>query len=168
MTYDILKQVGGFDSNEKFSNDVPRGAKPGLIGHISAEHLKRRSKRAVHRPAPGGKPGQGQAEAAARDREKLSTKPVNKNAPEMGRFLLSKALHYADTLPAFPPIMVVDFDETMHDGVFPDKGDPMPGVEEGLDWYHRYGGTIILWTCRGGRYLNQAFKWMNAHCPMTT
>jgi hypothetical protein len=118
VTYDILRAEGGFDSYEKFSNDVPRGAKSGLIGHISAEHLKRRSKRAVHRPAPGGKPSQGQAEAAAvkdKDRE-VTSKPTFKSAlsPD-GRFLLYKAVQYAGTLNTFPLIMAVDFDETIHD-----------------------------------------------------
>lgn len=80
-----------------------------------------------------------------------------------GLGLLNKSISFSNlgTLDFWPKILAVDYDETIHDGKFPEIGDPMPGVHTTLRWYHKHGGEIILWTCREGDKLIEAVRWMD-------
>lgn len=57
-------------------------------------------------------------------------------------------------------IIAIDFDGTMHDGEYPFIGEPRKDVAEVLQALHEDGHTLILWTCRVGRPLDEALEWM--------
>jgi hypothetical protein len=51
------------------------------------------------------------------------------------------------------PTICVDFDGTLHDGVFPNLGKPMPGAKEALALFRAVGFYIVVFSCRtAGRY----------------
>jgi len=52
----------------------------------------------------------------------------------------------------FKPRIVVDFDGTIADDVFPEMGDPRPGVIEALNKLKKEGFEIIIHSCRTGSY----------------
>lgn len=55
------------------------------------------------------------------------------------------------------PILAVDFDGTItQDNDFPNLGPVKKDCAEVLRRLHGWGCIIILWTCRGGKYLDEA------------
>ena len=56
-------------------------------------------------------------------------------------------------------IIAVDFDGTMEDGGWPGIGQPRIKVIEKLKEEQANGSKLILWTCRGGEYLDDAVEW---------
>lgn len=63
-------------------------------------------------------------------------------------------------------IIAIDFDGTIasdkydHDGGAP--GDELPGTIAVIKELQAAGHTLILWTCRGGEWLQQAVDWLAA------
>ena len=56
-------------------------------------------------------------------------------------------------------IIAVDFDGTIVEHKFPEIGEELPGAIETLNALQSSGHSIILWTCRGNEYLEQAVSW---------
>lgn len=56
-------------------------------------------------------------------------------------------------------IIAVDFDGTMEDGGWPGIGQPRLEVINKLKEERDNGSKLILWTCRGGQYLDDAVEW---------
>lgn len=56
-------------------------------------------------------------------------------------------------------IIAVDFDGTLCKSNWPDIGDPNHKLIEYLIGEQKSGSKIILWTCRCGKYLNNAIDW---------
>lgn len=55
------------------------------------------------------------------------------------------------------PVLAVDFDGTItRENCYPACLELMPGAVESLNLLHELGCTIILWTCRSGKYLEDA------------
>ena len=52
----------------------------------------------------------------------------------------------------FKPRIVIDFDGTIADDVFPEMGNPRPGVIEALNKLKKEGFEIIIHSCRTGSY----------------
>lgn len=52
--------------------------------------------------------------------------------------------------------IAVDFDGTIVENCYPQIGKPMPFAFETLRALQRKGCTLILWTCREGRLLDEA------------
>lgn len=86
--YDILKMEGGFESYEKYSNDVPKGSKPRLI--------ERHTDMGSDKAASGRRTANGQnsRDTGQNNKGKRAKKEdeINKNASSLidGRFLLRK------------------------------------------------------------------------------
>lgn len=55
-------------------------------------------------------------------------------------------------------IYAVDFDGTLHFGEYPDIGKPNTALIDYLRMKQLTGSKIILWTCRCGRYLDDAVR----------
>lgn len=55
--------------------------------------------------------------------------------------------------------IAVDFDGCLHSGVYPDIGLPNSDAINRLIDNQNAGGKVILWTCRGGRDLEDAVIW---------
>lgn len=63
-------------------------------------------------------------------------------------------------------IIAVDFDGTIatSDGNEPYSiGEPMPDALDTLRRLKRDGHTLVLWTCRGDIYLEEALEWLEGH-----
>lgn len=56
--------------------------------------------------------------------------------------------------------IAVDFDGTLHDGAFPNIGNPADGAVEAMRALHKEGHYLILWTCRCGDRLTEAINWL--------
>ena len=54
------------------------------------------------------------------------------------------------------PILAIDFDGTCCEFAYPDIGKPMPGCFETLKDLQTAGYTLILWTCRESKQLEEA------------
>lgn len=65
-----------------------------------------------------------------------------------------------------PYIIAVDFDGTLCEDNFPNIGNPKEDV---IRWVKNqrkglgYNTKIILWTCRNGKYLEEAIEWCKNH-----
>ena len=60
-------------------------------------------------------------------------------------------------------IIAVDFDGTLCENKWPDIGYPNKELIEQLIKAKRRGDKLILWTCRGGDYLDTAIAWCAGH-----
>lgn len=56
------------------------------------------------------------------------------------------------------PIIAVDFDGTLVTNAFPRIGEPKQEVIDMIKRMKSRGAKIILWTCRGGHYLDDALR----------
>ncbi|MDR1501901.1 MAG: hypothetical protein LBT43_05540, partial [Prevotella sp.] len=57
--------------------------------------------------------------------------------------------------------IAVDFDGTLHDGTYPNIGNPIKdaiGVMQALK--HTEDHYLIIWTCREGALLSEAINWL--------
>lgn len=57
-----------------------------------------------------------------------------------------------------PFILAVDFDGTLFEGSYPNKGEPKQDVIDKVKGFKKYGAEIVLWTCREGISLKEAMK----------
>jgi hypothetical protein len=57
-------------------------------------------------------------------------------------------------------IIAVDFDGTLHDGEFPNIGEPMPHAQWVMNQFKEDGHFLIIWTCRCGDRLTDAINWL--------
>lgn len=57
-----------------------------------------------------------------------------------------------------PFILAVDYDGTLFDKSWPDKGTPKHDVINKVKEFKKYGSEIALWTCREGKTLDEAIK----------
>jgi len=55
-------------------------------------------------------------------------------------------------------ILAVDFDGTLFEGSYPEKGDPKQDIIDKVKQFKEEGAEIILWTCRGGDPLKEAVE----------
>lgn len=63
-------------------------------------------------------------------------------------------------------IIAIDFDGTIVRNKFPEPltaEDILPYAKEMINSFHRLGITIILWTCRHGKPLEDAIDFMEKH-----
>lgn len=56
-------------------------------------------------------------------------------------------------------IIAVDFDGTIVEHKYPAIGDPVPGAIAALRRFVKAGAKLILWTMRGGKYLEEAVEY---------
>ena len=56
-------------------------------------------------------------------------------------------------------IIACDFDGTLCEHKYPAIGEPKKNIINLFIKMRRSGYKIILWTCRGGEYLDEAIKW---------
>lgn len=56
-------------------------------------------------------------------------------------------------------IYAVDFDGTLCNSNYPELGEPIDIVIEFCKQRKAEGHKLILWTCRSGRYLDEAVAW---------
>jgi len=57
-------------------------------------------------------------------------------------------------------IIAVDFDGTLHNGVWPAIGEPLPYAVEAMNAIKSDGHTLIIWTCREGLYKEWMISWL--------
>lgn len=57
------------------------------------------------------------------------------------------------------PIIAVDFDGTLVEHMYPKIGKTKKKTLEFILKAQEKGAKIILYTCRGGKYLDEAIKW---------
>lgn len=58
-------------------------------------------------------------------------------------------------------IIAVDFDGTLHDGVYPKIGNPLPSAIDTMQQLkYRENHYLIIWTCREGTLLTEAINWL--------
>lgn len=55
----------------------------------------------------------------------------------------------------------IDFDGTIVQHAFPDVGRLRPDMLNLMRWLRQEGHCIILWTCREGKYLDDAVKFLD-------
>ena len=60
-------------------------------------------------------------------------------------------------------IIAVDFDNTIARTTFPEIHGEIPGAVDVLTRFQSVGHTVILWTCREGKVLNDALLWLADH-----
>lgn len=61
-------------------------------------------------------------------------------------------------------VIAVDFDGTLTDkNIFPQIGEMKEYALEAIHNLQAAGNKIVLWTCREGRYLDDAREWLNEH-----
>ncbi len=60
-------------------------------------------------------------------------------------------------------IIAVDFDNTIARTTFPEIHGEMPGAIATLHNFQKAGHTVILWTCREGKVLEEALLWLAQH-----
>lgn len=53
-------------------------------------------------------------------------------------------------------ILAIDYDGTLFEGSYPDKGNPKQDIIDKVKKFQKAGAEIILWTCRGGEPLKEA------------
>jgi hypothetical protein len=53
-------------------------------------------------------------------------------------------------------ILAVDYDGTLFEGSYPDKGEPKQDIIAKVKQFQDAGAEIVLWTCRGGNPLKEA------------
>ena len=58
-------------------------------------------------------------------------------------------------------IIAVDFDGTLHTGIWPNIGVPAPYAIEVMQRLRKSNHFIILWSCREGQLLTNAINWMS-------
>ena len=58
-------------------------------------------------------------------------------------------------------IIAVDFDGTLHDAEYPNIGEPVKDAVEVMRRIHDDGHTIIIWSCRAGRYYDDMVEWLD-------
>lgn len=63
----------------------------------------------------------------------------------------------------YPKIIAVDFDGCLHDGNWPDIGEPNWDAINELIRRKSNGDKVILWTCREGEQLEEAVMWCLNH-----
>lgn len=56
-------------------------------------------------------------------------------------------------------IIAVDFDGTLTKGLWPDIAEPNTVLINELIHEREHGSKVILWTCRTGKYLQEAIDW---------
>jgi predicted phosphatase len=56
-------------------------------------------------------------------------------------------------------ILCIDFDGTLCEHRFPEIGEPYLWLIEKLKIRRINGDKLILWTCRDGKFLDEAVKW---------
>ena len=56
-------------------------------------------------------------------------------------------------------IYAVDFDGTLCDSNYPELGEPIQSVIDFCIRKQAEGHKLILWTCRCGKYLDEAVAW---------
>lgn len=59
-------------------------------------------------------------------------------------------------------IIAVDFDGTLCQSAYPNIGKPLDYVIDYVKKLKADGCTLILWTCRVGKLLDEAINWCNA------
>lgn len=57
-------------------------------------------------------------------------------------------------------VIAVDFDGTIVEHQFPQIGEMRPGAKDVLQALHKRGVRLIIWTCRSGRFLDEAIAWL--------
>lgn len=57
-----------------------------------------------------------------------------------------------------PFILAVDYDGTLFEGSWPEKGDPKQDVIDKVKLFKKSGAELALWTCREGVSLNEALE----------
>ena len=60
-------------------------------------------------------------------------------------------------------IIAVDFDGTLHTGVWPGIGVPQPYAIDTMNRLNDDGHYLIIWTCRTGDRLTEAINWLLEH-----
>jgi hypothetical protein len=60
-------------------------------------------------------------------------------------------------------ILAVDFDGTLFEGSYPEKGEPKLDIIEKVKEFKKYGSEIILWTCREAKPLEEAIERCKEH-----
>ena len=61
-------------------------------------------------------------------------------------------------------VIAVDFDGCITDkNVFPQIGEMKEYAREAIHNLQAAGHKVVLWTCREGRYLDDAREWLNEH-----
>jgi histidinol phosphatase-like enzyme len=60
-------------------------------------------------------------------------------------------------------VIAVDFDGTLVTDKFPEIGDPIYGTINAVKEEQSRGNKVILWTCRSGKYLEEAVAWAKTH-----
>ncbi|MFV0326912.1 MAG: hypothetical protein ACK5LF_21450 [Bacteroides xylanisolvens] len=61
-------------------------------------------------------------------------------------------------------IIAVDFDGTLHDGEYPNIGNPIKDAIDVMQKLkYREGHYLIIWTCREGILLTEAINWLLAN-----
>lgn len=60
-------------------------------------------------------------------------------------------------------IIAIDFDGVLVENQYPDIGMENPMIVEAAKEYRRLGCKLILWTCRKGKYLQDALNWCKDH-----
>lgn len=56
--------------------------------------------------------------------------------------------------------IAVDFDGTLCENAWPKIGEPNRALIDQLKEEQKAGAVVILWTCREGRLLKEAVKWL--------
>ena len=56
-------------------------------------------------------------------------------------------------------IYAIDFDGVLHDGNYPNIGNPKEEIINKVKEYKKAGNKIILWTCRTDSQLTEAVLW---------
>lgn len=62
-----------------------------------------------------------------------------------------------------PTIYAVAFDGTLHDGRYPNIGVPNFSLIEKIIGYKKRGCSVILWTCRDGKELEDAVRFCKSY-----
>ena len=65
--------------------------------------------------------------------------------------------------PEYRRIIAVDFDGTLAVTKFPEIIKPIPKMIKHCRQLQRGGAILILYTCRKGKYLQDAVEWCAAH-----
>jgi hypothetical protein len=72
-------------------------------------------------------------------------------------------------------VILIDFDNTIVVERYPNVGEPVSGAKDTINWLYDLGHTIIIWSCREGKYQDDAidylveegihFHYFNQNCP---
>jgi len=55
-------------------------------------------------------------------------------------------------------ILAVDYDGTLFEGSYPEKGAPKQDIIDKVKKFKEHGAELVLWTCRGGDALKEAVE----------